>query len=67
MEDEIEKQEAAAQEERKANQLVQQQVLIALNQLSQRMERLEAQPSSASSYAGSFVPVGSSQSGQDEG
>ena len=70
MEDEIkeqEKQEAAAQEEKKANQLVQQQVLIALNQLSQRMERLEAQPSSASSYAGSFVPVGSSQSGQDEG
>ena len=65
MEDEAEeqeKQEAAAQEEKKANQLVQQQMLTALNQLSQRLERLEAQPSSA----GSFEQVDSSRSGAAE-
>ena len=67
MEDEAEeqeKQETAAQEEKKANQLVQQQMLTALNQLSQRLERLEAQPSSAGSTDGTFVPVDSSQNGR---
>ena len=56
--------EDEAQEEKKANQLVQQQMLTALNQLSQRLERLEAQPSSAGSNDGSFVPVDSSQNGR---
>ena len=65
--EEKKKQEAAAQEEKNANQLVQQQMLTALNQLSQRLERLETQPSSASSTAGSFVPVAFTQSGQAEG
>ena len=60
--EELEKKEAAAQEEKKANQLVQQQMLTALNQLSQRLERLEAQPSSA----GSFEQVDSSRSGRAE-
>ena len=65
--EELEKQEAAAQEEKKANQLIQQQVLATLSQRNQQLEKFEGQPSSASSTAGSFVPVGSNPSGQAEG
>ena len=69
MEDETEdqeKREAAAQEEEKANQLVQQQMLTALGQLSQRLERLEAQPSLVALSDRSCSPVDSSQIGRDE-
>ena len=65
--EELEKQEAAAQEEKKINQLIQQQVLTTLNQLNQWLEKLEGQPSSAGSTDGSFVPMGSNPSGQAEG
>ena len=64
--EELEKKEAAAKEEKKANQLVQQQMLTALNQLSQRLERLEAQPSLVASSNGSFNPVDPGQMGRDE-
>ena len=64
--EELEKLEAAAQEEKNANQLIQQQVLATLTQLNQRLEKLEEQQSTTSSAAGSFLPVGSSQSGREE-
>ncbi|CAK0796441.1 unnamed protein product [Prorocentrum cordatum] len=59
MEDELEEQErleAAAQEEKNTNQFIQQQMLTTLSQLSQRLEKLEGQPSSTSSNGESFVP-----------
>ena len=65
--EELEKEKAPAQEEKEAHQLIQQQMLATLNQLNQRLERLEAQPSSAGSTDGSFVLAGSKPSGQAEG
>ena len=66
MEDELreEAERAAGQEEKAANRQVQEQMLTALGQLNQRLERLEARQSSAGSIDGSFLQVDSSQSGQ---
>ena len=66
MEDELkeEAEQAADQEERAANRQVQEQMLTALGQLNQRLERLEEQQSTTRSTIGSFLEVGSSPSGQ---
>lgn len=70
MEDALEEEakQAARQEEQTANRQVQEQMLTALGQLNQRLERLEA-PRAPSSADGSFVavpisPQESSQGGQ---
>ena len=69
LEDETEDQEkekAAAQEEKGADQLVSRKWMrAALNQINQRLERLEARQSSAGSDGRSSIQVDPSQGGQD--
>ena len=68
MEDELEaeaKKEAADKEEKASNRRIQEEMLTALGQLNQTLEKLETQSRAPSSAAVSFVPVDSSPSGQD--
>ena len=69
MEDELEEEKArqtADQEEKAADRQVREQMLTALGQLNKRLEKIEEKQNAASSAAGSFMPVDSSQSGREE-
>ena len=58
---------AAAQKEEGHNQLIQQQMMNTLDQLSQRVDKLEEQPTPMSPGARGSDPVDSSPSGQAAG
>ena len=66
MEDELEEavRQATEQEEKAADREIREQMLTALGQLNQRLEKLKEQQSEVSSAAGSFLRVGSSPSRQ---
>ena len=63
MEDQLEE-EANKAQEKEADRQIRSQMLAALSQLNQRLEKVEGQQSAASSGAGSFIPVGPSPTGQ---
>ena len=62
---EEEARQAADEEEKETDRQIREQMLTALGQLNQRLEKLEGQQSAASSAAGGFVPVDYSPSGRE--